>query len=404
MADFTGVTEGDCLRRKRPEGCVDNASHTFVLQSVINEIKAHGRTSLHEEVCGVLLGNLCFDGTPYLLIDGRIEGKYATHQSGSVTFTSETWDYINGERDAKFANRKIVGWYHTHPGFGIFLSNMDAFIHNNFFSMKWQPAYVFDPQAETDGFFFARGNSIEREDVVIVPDASPLVAESKTMTSPEKFVVLTEEEENRRAGHRFSTIILASVIFFILLVGVLCAFVAKGKLASSQKNAEEKVLIVQKLENANRQLEVENGKLMSEKQELSEKISEIMSQLGKKKEELRQASEYNVILVESNKALVAKWQFAITEGKRNHQELLEEQRKVADLGKELAEAQMRASEKASDARKYVEQISQIETHVRELEGEITALKQKLANASASAEFREEAEPEPPPKKSWYRFW
>ena len=29
-----------------------------------------------------------------------------------------------------------------------------AVIHENFFGLKWQPAYVYDPQAETDGFFF----------------------------------------------------------------------------------------------------------------------------------------------------------------------------------------------------------------------------------------------------------
>ena len=103
-----------------------NSSSTFVLQSVINEIKEHGRSSMNKEVCGVLVGNLCWDKVPYLLIDTRIEGRFADHQSGSVTFTSETWDYIHSELSEKYPEKKIVGWYHTHPGFGIFLSNMDV--------------------------------------------------------------------------------------------------------------------------------------------------------------------------------------------------------------------------------------------------------------------------------------
>jgi proteasome lid subunit RPN8/RPN11 len=137
---------------------------------------------MHEEVCGVLVGSLCWDGGPYLLVDARIEGKHASHQSGSVTFTSDTWDYIHEELAAKHPDRKIVGWYHTHPGFGIFLSNMDAFIHENFFSFPWQPAYVFDPQAETDGFFFRTDGELRQEDVCIAPDEKPVLG--KPMLPP----------------------------------------------------------------------------------------------------------------------------------------------------------------------------------------------------------------------------
>jgi proteasome lid subunit RPN8/RPN11 len=46
-----------------------------------------------------------------------------------------------------------VGWYHTHPGFGIFLSNMDLFIHRNFFPQKWHIALVLDPVNKKSGYF-----------------------------------------------------------------------------------------------------------------------------------------------------------------------------------------------------------------------------------------------------------
>lgn len=177
MADFSTVRKEECRANPVPEKCRLTESRTVVLQSVINGIKEHGRSSMHEEVCGVLVGSLCWDGGPYLLVDDRIEGKHASHQSGSVTFTSDTWDFIHEELAAKHPDRKIVGWYHTHPGFGIFLSNMDAFIHENFFSFPWQPAYVFDPQAETDGFFFRTNGELRQEDVSIAPDAEPVVKE-----------------------------------------------------------------------------------------------------------------------------------------------------------------------------------------------------------------------------------
>jgi hypothetical protein len=46
-----------------------------------------------------------------------------------------------------------VGWYHTHPDYGIFLSGQDLFIHRNFFDQPLQVAYVVDPIRQTRGFF-----------------------------------------------------------------------------------------------------------------------------------------------------------------------------------------------------------------------------------------------------------
>ena len=240
MADFSKVTADDCKTRKMPANCRANASHTFVLQSVINEIKAHGRSSMRHEVCGVLLGNLCFDGEPYLFIDARIEGKYASHQSGSVTFTSETWDYINSERDAKFPDRKIVGWYHTHPGFGIFLSNMDVFIHQNFFPMPWQPAYVFDPQAETDGFFFACGDSLEQEDVVVVPDEAPSVVVASKAPKFEQAMVLTDTAEAQLESRRFAIVTLSASLLLLVIVNVFGFFIFRDMLAESGREVESR--------------------------------------------------------------------------------------------------------------------------------------------------------------------
>ena len=71
----------------------------------------------------------------------------------NVSFTYETWDYINEVKDEKYSNYSIIGWYHTHPGFGIFLSGMDKFIQDNYFNMPYQVALVVDPKASTNGIF-----------------------------------------------------------------------------------------------------------------------------------------------------------------------------------------------------------------------------------------------------------
>ncbi len=44
-----------------------------------------------------------------------------------------------------------MGWYHTHPDFGIFLSDRDRFIHEHFFSGPGQVAHVIDPIRQIRG-------------------------------------------------------------------------------------------------------------------------------------------------------------------------------------------------------------------------------------------------------------
>lgn len=46
---------------------------------------------------------------------------------------------------AEGENREeVVGWAHTHPGFGVFLSNFDKEQHQRYFPEPWQVAYILD--------------------------------------------------------------------------------------------------------------------------------------------------------------------------------------------------------------------------------------------------------------------
>ena len=88
-----------------------------------------------------------------LVISDYIEAKYTESTAATLTFTHRTWEYVNDEKDKKYKDKKIVGWQHTHPGYGIFLSRYDLFIQENFFNLPWQVAYVVDPVADKRGFF-----------------------------------------------------------------------------------------------------------------------------------------------------------------------------------------------------------------------------------------------------------
>ena len=65
-------------------------------------------------------------------------------------------------RTRNIRTHKIVGWYHSHPGFGVFLSEHDLFIQQNFFSNPQQVAWVYDPHTDEEGCFGWIGGNIEK--------------------------------------------------------------------------------------------------------------------------------------------------------------------------------------------------------------------------------------------------
>jgi proteasome lid subunit RPN8/RPN11 len=147
------------LGRRRP---LNHPTWTSV-DILINEpafrnSQAHALSSLDREVAGVLVGpppEKQPDGRYLVHISDTIIAKHTRMHGASVTYTPESWRYINDKLAEMYpANEAvIIGWYHTHPGFGIFLSGMDQFIHQNFFTQTWHIALVLDPLAKRSGFF-----------------------------------------------------------------------------------------------------------------------------------------------------------------------------------------------------------------------------------------------------------
>lgn len=127
-------------------------------EAPLRAMQAHALSSLDREVAGVMVGRQPEkqpDGRYVVHVIDSIVAKHTVMQGASVTYTPESWRYMTDTLWERYPDESavIVGWYHTHPGFGIFLSGMDLFIHQNFFTQTWHIAYVLDPRARTSGFF-----------------------------------------------------------------------------------------------------------------------------------------------------------------------------------------------------------------------------------------------------------
>lgn len=177
------AVQSDGLPRRKLRG-VDGRELKYqavFTAAALDRLHAHGRSRTDVEICGVLVGRCYRDGLgPYLLVADALPGTAADSRGTQVTFTAETWDTINAALDArreKHPDDGIVGWYHTHPGFGIFLSGMDLFIHDNFFNLPHQVAFVYDPKGGDEGCFVWRSGKAEREAFLV--DAESEISDSE---------------------------------------------------------------------------------------------------------------------------------------------------------------------------------------------------------------------------------
>jgi len=135
----------------------------LISSQAFDQMTQHALEEPEHEIGGIMIGSVIEGTGIVVIVEDVIRGAHMTHSRGSVTFTHESWDEINRIKDERFADKRVVGWYHSHPGFGIFLSNHDLFIHQNFFNLPWQVAFVTDPKAHSHGCFVWQGTEIVQD-------------------------------------------------------------------------------------------------------------------------------------------------------------------------------------------------------------------------------------------------
>ena len=142
---------------------VEENKNIYISQPVYKQIQRFTRNKTTDESGGMLVGTVIEEfGKTNIVISGFVEAKFCRATPTTLKFTHETWEYVHKEIDKRHKGKKILGWIHTHPNFGIFLSEYDTFIHQNFFSEEYQVAYVVDPIQKIEGFYFWINGKIEK--------------------------------------------------------------------------------------------------------------------------------------------------------------------------------------------------------------------------------------------------
>jgi len=129
---------------------VDTAEQVYISSLALLKMLKHGRAGVPMEVMGLLLGEFVDDYTV------RVKDVFAMPQSG----TSVTVEAVDPVFQTKMLDmlkqtgrhEMVVGWYHSHPGFGCWLSGVDVNTQQSFEAINERcVAVVVDPIQSVKG-------------------------------------------------------------------------------------------------------------------------------------------------------------------------------------------------------------------------------------------------------------
>ncbi|MEQ1907752.1 MAG: Mov34/MPN/PAD-1 family protein [Vicinamibacterales bacterium] len=143
---------------KSPPGAAVEVSLVAHLD-VYATIHQHSVESLPNETGGFLLGRVAHDplrGSWHIEVDETLPVEPLSQDPVHFSFTWRDVDRVRNHRETQ--GKALIGWYHTHPDIGIFLSETDLEkTHRVLFNEPFQLALVYDPVRSRAGYFFWEG-------------------------------------------------------------------------------------------------------------------------------------------------------------------------------------------------------------------------------------------------------
>ena len=199
---------------------VEEDKNIYISQSAYKDIHRFTKNKLTNESGGMLVGNVIEAlGKTNIVIQGFVEAKYCEATPTTLKFTHETWESVHSEIADRFEDGKIVGWIHTHPDFGIFLSEYDKFIQENFFKEEYQVAYVVDPIQKIEGFYFWINGRIEKCKGFYIFDKTG----EKIELEQEKEADDKEERSVKSSNNPIVYALAGLLVVAVLVFGLICS-------------------------------------------------------------------------------------------------------------------------------------------------------------------------------------
>jgi proteasome lid subunit RPN8/RPN11 len=120
---------------------------------VLQRVYEHAREYPKVEVAGLLVGGIHVGPAWQTLAWDAIPMSELPSSPLQVTLSHDAWARAMEQVWQRSDGAQVVGWYHSHPGLGVFVSQADAFIIAHFFRRPGQVALVYDNQRRQVGVF-----------------------------------------------------------------------------------------------------------------------------------------------------------------------------------------------------------------------------------------------------------
>ena len=132
----------------------------YANDAVIEKIKNHAAQRNDIECFGLLLGNAYIDSDIRVLwihLQDTVAAENTRSDAVSVEVSTQEFKRLNDKVDKVWDRTRgevrKIGWYHSHPDIGVFMSATDKKNQKLFYNQEWQIALVVDPVRDEIGFF-----------------------------------------------------------------------------------------------------------------------------------------------------------------------------------------------------------------------------------------------------------
>ncbi len=128
----------------------------YMVEGVYQKIWNHLSQTLNIEGGGVLVGHpfKTFDRQiAFVVVAGAIPQHSDNRSAAHFTVGPTEIARARVELERSYPGLAAVGWYHSHPGHGIFLSDQDMTIVQSIYNASWHIAMVIDPRQRLEGVF-----------------------------------------------------------------------------------------------------------------------------------------------------------------------------------------------------------------------------------------------------------
>jgi len=135
------------------------------VEKMVNHANRYGR--IRKEAMGFMLGDVCeHEKHKYVIVRDIVTGALLS-SADRVRFDNDSYSELFSELDSSGFDYVIVGWYHSHPGYGCFMSQIDMNTQMASFRESYHSAIVIDPLLKEIQAFRLKGKRCAYVDFAI---------------------------------------------------------------------------------------------------------------------------------------------------------------------------------------------------------------------------------------------